>query len=116
RTAGRPDVDARFRDAVALAAALDHPHLVPVLRYGETDSLLWYSMEHRKARPLREVLRTGRLDLRATMRLAPQVATALDYLHRRGALHGRLKPENVLVDTEQWVHVCDALVSHALHA
>ncbi len=117
RVPGRPDVDARFRDAIAAASSLDHPHLVPVLRHGETDSLLWYSMEHRRARPLRDVLRTGGpLDLRAALRIISQIAGALDFLHRRGVVHGRVRPENVLVDAEQWVHVCDALIARAFHA
>ncbi len=115
RAPGRPDVESRFRDAVVAASAQEHPHLVPVLRHGVTDSLLWYSMEHRRARPLRDILRAGRLDPRALMRLVTQIGGALDYLHRRGVIHGRIKPENILVDADQWVYVCDAIIARAIH-
>ncbi|HEY2804917.1 MAG TPA: serine/threonine-protein kinase, partial [Gemmatimonadales bacterium] len=116
-TAGRPDSDGRFRDAITSARGLDHPHLVPVLRSGETDSLLWYTMEHRRGRPLREIVRTtGPMDLKIALRLLTQIAAALDYLHRRGAIHGRLKPDNVLADADNWVFVCDAMIARAFHA
>jgi len=114
---GYPDAQAddRFRRAMEVVASLDHPHIVPVQRFGSTDSLFWYTMDHVRARSLREILRSrGPMDLRNCQRLATQVASALDYLHRRDVVHGDLKPENVLIDPNGWVHVCDALVTRAI--
>ncbi len=112
---GRADADERFRDALAVATSLDHPHLVPILRYGMTDSLFWYSMVQVRARPLRETLGArGPFDLKSCLRLVTQLAAALDYAHRRGVVHGAVKPENVLLDTEGWAYLSDPMVARAL--
>src|SRR5260370_20391983 len=45
-----------FRSSLSIAAALDHPHIVSVYRYGTTPQLLWYSMQHVAGRSLAECL------------------------------------------------------------
>lgn len=110
----RSDADEEFRRAIAAVAALDHPHIVRTYRHGMTDSLFWYSMEYVRGRSLRDLLLAeGRMDARSCLRIVAQVASALDYLHRRGLTHGDLKPENVLIDADGWVHVSDAVVARA---
>jgi serine/threonine protein kinase len=110
-----PQADERFRRAVETIITLDHPHIVPARRYGTTDSLFWYTMGHVRARSLREVMRSrGPLELKMCQRLVAQIASALDYMHRRGVVHGALKPENVLIDPNGWVHLCDPLVTRAI--
>ena len=111
----RAETDERFRSAVEAVAALEHPHIVPVFDHGSTEHLYWYSMEHVTGGSLRSTLRArGPLELKACQRIIAQVASALDYAHRRGIVHGALKPENVLIDGEGWVHVCDLLVTLSL--
>jgi len=108
----RPDLEDRFHRAAETAAALEHPHLLPVTGHGVTQSLYWYTMEHQRSHSLRLMLATrGPLDVRSTQRLVAQIGSALDYGHRRGVIHGSLKPENVLIDPDGWVHVCDALIA-----
>jgi serine/threonine-protein kinase len=112
---GRAETDARFARAVEAVAALEHPHIVPVFAHGATEHLYWYSMEHVRGRSLREYLDSrAALELKSCLRIATQVASALDHAHRLGIVHGALKPENVLIDAEGWVHVCDLLVTSAL--
>ena len=112
---GRRGTDDRFRRAVEAVAALEHPHIVPVFDHGYTEHLYWYSMEYVRGRSLRNfILQRGPLELKACLRVAAQVASALDYAHRRGVVHGALKPENVLIDAEGWVHVCDLLVTRSV--
>jgi len=114
-TDGREATDERFRGAVQAVAELEHPHIVPVFDFGWTEHLYWYSMQHVRGHSLRTLLISrGPLDLKACLRLVAQVASALDYAHRRGMVHGSLKPENILIDAEGWVHVCDLLVTRAL--
>lgn len=115
RQLGQPDADERFRQAMSQVGALDHPHIVRIIRFGSSDSLFWYSAERVQARTLRDVLRAqGKLDLRTTLRMAAQIASALEHLHRRGLVHGALKAENVLMEEAGWIRLCDPLLSRAL--
>jgi serine/threonine protein kinase len=112
RTSGATDVDERFRRGAEQVQGLDHPHILPVLRFGMTEGVYWYTMEHVRSRSLRVVLATrGALDIRSVMRIVAQIASALDHGHRQGIVHGDLRPENVLIDPDGWVRVCDALVA-----
>jgi serine/threonine protein kinase len=111
----RSDADERFKRAVEAVAVLEHPHIVPVFDHGWTEHLYWYSMDRVRGRSLRNYLEErAPLDLKACLRVTAQVASALDHAHRRGVVHGFLKPENVLIDAEGWVHLCDLLVTRAL--
>lgn len=103
-----PDTAESFRSMMASLAGFDHPHLIPVLRYGSTDSLFWFATEDRGAVSLANRLRAdGRMDARACRRLLTQVVSALDYLHRHGLVHGAVKAENVLLDKDGWVRLAD---------
>ncbi|MBK6845493.1 MAG: protein kinase [Gemmatimonadetes bacterium] len=98
----------RFRREITLAAQLQHPHIVPVFDSGETaDSDLWYTMPYVPGESHRARLRRERrLALPVVQTLARQMASALDYAHRRGTVHRDIKPENVLLSEDG-----DALVA-----
>ncbi len=117
RPEDRPDLEEHFRRSAEVAAALEHPHVVPVTGSGVTDTLFWWTIEHQRAHSLRLMLSTrGPLDVRSTLRLVAQIGAALDYGHRRGIVHGALRAEAVLIDPDGWVHVCEALVARACEA
>src|SRR5574342_460739 len=104
----------RFRKDAQRAATLDHPHLVSLLSYGATDEAVWYAMEYVQGRSLGDLLRTGdRMDLKTCLRLVEQIASALEYGHRRGIILGNLKLATGLVDREGWARVADLGVSAA---
>jgi len=88
----------RFRREIQVAASLVHPHIVPLLSAGETRGVPYYTMPFVDGESLRvRLLRETRLPLRAALRLAIGVASALDYAHRSGIVHRDIKPENILV-------------------
>jgi serine/threonine-protein kinase len=98
----------RFQRDAAAAASLRRPHIVPVLRHGVTGDLFWYAMQYVDGRSLGAVLRErGSLSLPEVQHLIEQASDALDYAHRRGILHGAIKPANVLVDTRGWAMLTD---------
>ncbi len=110
----QPDL-ARFEREAGLAASLSHSHIAPVMEYGSTRAMLWYSMEHVKGRSLADMLReSGKLPLNTCRGILEQVASALDYMHRRGVTHGNLKPSNILLDESGWARVSDPCVMNAL--
>jgi len=107
----------RFQHAAQTAAGLDHPHVVRPYRYGTTDTLWWYAMEYVPAPSVAQRLAEGAgtpLDVPLTWRIAQQLASALDYAHRRGVVHGALTPRDVLLDDAGWVRVVDVGLAQGL--
>ncbi|MCC0099640.1 serine/threonine protein kinase [Streptomyces flavotricini] len=100
----------RFAHESKVAAAIDHPHIVPVFEAGETDGLLYIAMRYVPGQDLRALLdRTGPLPVETAARIAAQVASALDAAHAHDLVHRDVKPGNILVaegtDSEHPEHV-----------
>ncbi|MFE6280861.1 serine/threonine-protein kinase [Streptomyces sp. NPDC057877] len=88
----------RFTRESRVAAAIDHPHIVPVFEAGETDGVLYIAMRYVPGSDLRHLLdRAGPLPPGTALRIATQVASALDAAHEHGLVHRDVKPGNVLV-------------------
>ncbi|NEA98331.1 serine/threonine-protein kinase [Streptomyces sp. SID13726] len=88
----------RFSHESRVAAAIDHPHIVPVFEAGETDGVLYIAMRYVSGSDLRHLLdRQGPLPLPTALRIAAQVASALDAAHEHGLVHRDVKPGNILV-------------------
>ncbi|GHD08276.1 hypothetical protein GCM10010313_28410 [Streptomyces violarus] len=88
----------RFTHESRAAAAIDHPHIVPVFEAGETDGVLYIAMRYVVGSDLRHLLdREGPLSPTTTLRIAAQVASALDAAHDHGLVHRDVKPGNILV-------------------
>jgi len=98
----KPEISAevgaeRFLREIKLAARLTHPHILPVYDSGEAEGLLFYVMPNMEGQSLRERLdRERQLPLELALRVARDVASALDYAHRQHVLHRDVKPENIL--------------------
>jgi hypothetical protein len=90
----------RFLCEIQLAAGLQHPHILPVYGSGAVDGTLFYVMPYVEGESLRARLnRSGRLPIDQAIRIARQVADALDYAHARGVVHRDIKPENILLES-----------------
>ncbi|MET8222620.1 serine/threonine-protein kinase [Streptomyces sp. NPDC005301] len=88
----------RFTHESRVAAAIDHPHIVPVFEAGETDGVLYIAMRFVSGQDLRHLLdREGPLPAGTAVRIAAQVASALDAAHEHGLVHRDVKPGNILV-------------------
>ncbi|MFJ8045146.1 serine/threonine-protein kinase [Kitasatospora sp. NPDC096147] len=88
----------RFARESRAAAAIDHPHIVPVYEAGDADGVLYIAMRYVRGRDLRALLdRQGPLTVRQAVRITAQVASALDAAHAHQLVHRDVKPGNVLV-------------------
>ncbi|MFF9088400.1 protein kinase [Streptomyces sp. NPDC014991] len=88
----------RFTHESQVAAAIDHPHIVPVFEAGETDGVLYIAMRYVPGSDLRHLLdEQGPLSLPDAVRITAQVASALDAAHGHGLVHRDVKPGNILV-------------------
>ena len=88
----------RFLAEIKLTANLQHPHILPLFDSGEADSFLFYVMPFVEGESLRDRLnREKQLPVDEAIRLAAEVASALDYAHRHGVVHRDIKPENILL-------------------
>ena len=95
--AGAVDAE-RFRRETTLAAALQHPLIVPLLWSGRQDDLLYYTMPFVVGETLRARLeREGELPVTDALRILRDVATAAAHAHAHGIVHRDIKPENVLL-------------------
>ena len=88
----------RFLQEIRTTAGLQHPHILGLIDSGETEGQLWYAMPFVPGESLRERLnREQQLPVEDALRLATEVAGALDYAHRQGVIHRDIKPENILL-------------------
>jgi serine/threonine-protein kinase len=88
----------RFVQEIKTTAALQHPHILPLFDSGEADHFLFYVMPYVEGETLRDKLnRETQLGVDEAVRIAREVADALDYAHRRGVIHRDIKPENILL-------------------
>src|SRR5713226_2842544 len=106
----------RFRREIALAASLQHPHIVPLLTAGSSGDLLYYVMPYVEGESLRAKLaREGELSIGEAVRVLTDVVDALSYAHAQGVVHRDIKPENVLIARKHAV-VTDFGVAKAVSA
>ena len=116
----RPDLAAiigaeRFLREIEITAGLNHPHILPLLDSGADDGLLFFVMPYVAGGSLRLLLSGGPVPLDAAVRIAGDVASALDYAHARGVVHRDVKPENVMFN-EGLAVVSDFGIARAVSA
>jgi Tol biopolymer transport system component len=88
----------RFVVEIKTTAALSHPHILPLFDSGTADGFLFYVMPYIQGETIREKLnRETQFGVDEAVRIAREVADALDYAHRHGVIHRDIKPENILL-------------------
>ena len=106
----------RFTREIKLTAALQEPHIVPVLAAGVTaEGLPYYSMPFVRGASLRARMAAGPVALDEALSILRDLATALEYAHGRGVVHRDIKPENILLSGRTAV-VTDFGIAKALSA
>ena len=98
----------RFRRESRIAAAIDHPNVIPIFDAGAEGDMLFITMRLVAGTDLRaRIAAEGRLEPLRAARIIRQVGAALDAAHARGMLHRDVKPSNVLLAREDHVYLSD---------
>ena len=94
------------REAVA-SASLDHPFICKVFEVGESGDASYIVMEYVEGQTLHERLATGALPFGECLRIAGEIADALEAAHAGRLVHRDLKPANVMLTPQGHVKVMD---------
>ncbi len=103
------------REAQALAR-LNHPNIVAVYDFGETNGLYYLLMEFVDGMSLRQLLQTRKLAPEEALVIVPSICEALQYAHQQGIVHRDIKPENILLDKQGRVKIADFGIAKLLGA
>ena len=98
----------RFQREARIAAGLEHPHIVPIYRVGQSGDVIYLVMKLLRGQALSDRLHAlGALPAVEVARVLSEVASALDYAARRGVVHRDVKPDNIMLDTDDRCVVTD---------
>ena len=103
----RPDARQRFLREARSMATIEHPNVVRVYSFAETESGAYLVMEFVEGENLSERLRRGRLGLDETLAILRDVVDGLEAAWEKQLVHRDIKPGNVLLDRKGRVHVSD---------
>jgi serine/threonine protein kinase len=102
------EAKARFLQEARLAGNIQHENIVSVFDFGEHEGRPYIVMEYLKGEDLRDAIRAGHTgSMMERMKIALQIADALEYVNGRGIVHRDIKPENVHIDPTGRVKLMD---------
>ncbi|MFC1489536.1 SUMF1/EgtB/PvdO family nonheme iron enzyme, partial [Thermodesulfobacteriota bacterium] len=94
-----PEFVSRFSQEARVIAKLEHPHILPVYDFGESEGYTYLAMRIVEGGSLSDLIKRHRkLELDQISRIVSQVGGGLDYAHKKGVIHRDFKPGNVLID------------------
>lgn len=104
---GDPNFLSRFREQTRTVAALQHPNILGLYDYGETEDTAYIVMAYVAGGSLADRLEAEPLPVAESLGLILPIAQALVYAHAQGIVHGNLKPSNILLPRPDWPQVVD---------
>ncbi len=97
----------RFVREAKSASALNHPNIITIYEIGEIDGMHFIAAEFIEGETLCQRLKTQSFDLKTSLDIAIQVASALGTAHRAGIVHRDVKPENIMIRPDGLAKVLD---------
>jgi predicted Ser/Thr protein kinase len=89
----------RFQREARLSASLEHPHIVPVYRVGQSGRVNFFVMKYMQGPSLSDLITaSGKLEVGEVERILLEVSDALDHAHEHGVVHRDVKPDNIMKD------------------
>ena len=95
--AADPDLKQRFEREAKTISSLNHPHICTLHDIGSQDGVDFLVMEYLEGDTLAQRLEKGALPLDQALKIAIEIADALDKAHRQGITHRDLKPANIML-------------------
>ena len=114
--ANSPERLARFEREAQVLAALNHPHIAAIYGFEKSDGVSALVIELVDGDDLSESIASGPIPLREGLRIATQIAEALEAAHEQGIVHRDLKPANIKVRPDGTVKVLDFGLAKAMAA
>lgn len=108
RLSMREDVLRRFLREARAAAAISHPHLIQIFAVGEEGGIYYQALELVEGKSLGDYLRAGEhFSESECLEIARQTLSAMREAHRAGVVHRDIKPDNLLLDSQHQIKLCD---------
>jgi serine/threonine protein kinase/Tol biopolymer transport system component len=105
---------ARFEREARMLAALDHANIAAIYGLEQVDGKRFLIMQLADGATLQERIGRGRIPVQDALKIARQIAEALESAHAKGIIHRDLKPANVKVDDQGQVKVLDFGLAKAI--
>src|SRR5207237_2660723 len=96
-SAALPEVRQRFEREARAVSALSHPHICSLFDVGRQDGIDYLVMEYLEGETLAARIKKGPIPIEQALRLAIEIAGALEAAHRQGIIHRDLKPANIMI-------------------
>jgi eukaryotic-like serine/threonine-protein kinase len=105
---GESDALKRFKQELVLASKISHKNILRIHDMGDVGGLRFISMAFVEGQDLQHIIRDNpKMPLERILKFAQQIAEALAAAHAEGVVHRDLKPQNLLVDKNDQIFVCD---------
>jgi serine/threonine-protein kinase len=109
-----PESKARFLQEARLAGTIQHENIIRIYDYGEEAGRPYIVMEFLTGTNLRDAIRDGTTgDLGTKLRIAIQLAQAIECVHAKKIIHRDIKPENILIDAAGCIKLTDFGIAKA---
>ncbi len=107
----------RFKREARTAAALSHPHIIPIYAVKESEHVLYFVMKYVQGRALDSIIRdVGTLHIPMVQTILAHTGDALGYAHRHGVIHRDIKSANIMLDEDGWAVVTDFGIAKVVQA
>ncbi len=108
------DFVTRFRREAQAAARLSHPNIVNIYDVGKDEDVYYIVMEYISGETLKQHIQNQPLSIESSVRIAIEIAEALEHAHQNNLVHCDIKPHNILMTRAGRIKVTDFGIARAV--